>query len=87
MKPRITDEHRMDFLESLRNAPTDSDIHIHPQCVASFNMYLRGNRHKPGMENNVPARNHHGLTFRAMIDDAILSLENDAESIHPESKP
>ena len=66
----------MDFLESLRNAPTDSDIHIHPQCIASFNMYLRGNRHKPGMENNVPARNHHGLTFRAMIDDAILALEN-----------
>lgn len=73
MKPRITDKQRMDFLDSLRNVPTDTDIHIHPKCVASFNIYLRGNRHKPGLENDIAARQHHGLTFRAMIDDAILS--------------
>ena len=64
----------MDFLDSLRNVPTDTDIHIHPKCVASFNIYLRGNRHKPGLENDIAARQHHGLTFRAMIDDAILSV-------------
>jgi hypothetical protein len=79
----ITDKQRIDFLESLRKEPTDSDIHIHPQIIASFNMYLRGNRHMPGNENNIPARQHHGITFRAMIDDAILSANDQEHATTP----
>lgn len=85
MKPQITDKQRMDFLDSLGTAKTNSDIHIGVRDYASFNIYLRGNRHMPGVENNIPQRSHHGITFRAMIDDAILSQHN-AEAIHGEKK-
>jgi hypothetical protein len=69
---KITDKQRLDFLDSLGAAPTHTDITISPR-YASFRIYLRGNRHMPGNENNIPQRIHAGVSFREMIDDAILT--------------
>ena len=86
MKTQITDKQRIDFLESLEQSKTDSDIHIHPGPCDSFSMYLRGNRHIPGAHNNIPARSHYGGNFRAMIDSAIIQHNAGGEAQSPEKR-
>lgn len=77
MNPEITDKQRLDYLEQLVDRAARSELHIQPVNHAAFSLYLRS------APDAVPFRSHHGVSFRDMIDDAILSSANDKNAGDP----